>query len=342
MRAKFPKFQRLLRLPRLAFLFLGAVYLAALGATFLAPYGYAEQHRRHPLTPPTGVHFFDAEGRFHLRPFVYHGEERCALRFFVRRDPGADPWPEEGIQQKPRWHLFQVDPPGVIFLLGTDELGRDQFSRLLFGARISLFSGLLAGVLAVALGTLLGAVAGFFGGWVDEVLMRLVELALALPWLYLLLTVRAFLPLHIEPTQSFILVVAVIALIGWATPARLGRGVALAVRRQDMVQAAEALGVRPAGILLRCVLPQTASVALTQLSLLIPQFILAEVTLSFLGLGVGEPVPSLGSMLAALQNYHVLTSAWWMGLPAIALGMVVLSYHRLANVLQERLSPPSA
>jgi peptide/nickel transport system permease protein len=326
---------------RLPLFFLGALYLAALGASFLAPYGFAEQHRRHPLAPPTGVHFFDAEGRFHLRPFVYapvSGDavgERHPLRFFWREETEALP----GLVEAPRRRLIGVEKPGVLFLLGTDELGRDQFSRLLYGARVSLFAGVLAGLLAVALGTFLGALAGFFGGWVDELLMRIVELALALPWLYLLLLARAFLPLHLDPVQSFLLVVCAIAAIGWAAPARLVRGVALSVTSSPMVEAARSTGVRPLGILLRCVIPQALPVALTQLALAIPQFILAEVTLSFLNLGVGEPVPSWGSMLGALQNYHVLVSAWWMGLPAVALGLVILSYHQLSNVLQRRLNP---
>jgi peptide/nickel transport system permease protein len=330
---------------RLAVACLGVVYLAALGATYLAPYSYAQQHRRYPLHPPTALHFFDSEGRFHLRPFVDGPVEgpgegagrRIPVSFFVRPEP--DPF--AGPERLPAWKLFGVEEPAVIFLLGTDELGRDVFSRLLHGARVSLFAGLLAGLLAVALGTAIGAIAGYAGGWVDEVLMRLVELALALPWLYLLLVVRAFLPLYLDPLQSFLLVVGAIACVGWAAPARLVRGVAMKTSHGGRVEAARAVGVSRLGILKRYVVPPALPMAVTQLALSIPQFILAEVTLSFLGLGVGEPVPSWGSMLAALQSFHVLTTAWWMVIPAFALAVVVLSYHQLAIVLQQRLNPTS-
>jgi peptide/nickel transport system permease protein len=181
-----------------------------------------------------------------------------------------------------------------------------------------------------------GAIAGFYGGWIDEALMRGGELFLALPWLYLLFAVRAALPLHISEWQVFLLLVAVIGLIGWARPARLIRGVVLSAKERHFVLAARGFGASDAYLLRQHVLPQTGGVALTQLALLIPQYVLAEVTLTFLGLGVGEPMPSWGSLLSSLQQYYVLSSYWWMVLPVLLLVPLFLAFYEAADALQER------
>jgi peptide/nickel transport system permease protein len=321
------------------------VHTAALVAGFIAPYSPTEQNRSAPFAPPTRVRFIDAEGRFHLRPFVYrriprpgtfdeYDEDRShryPLRFFV---PGPS-YTIAGMLAAER-HLFRVDDPATIFLFGTDEFGRDVFSRLLFGAQISLVTGLLAAGLAVVLGVVVGGLGGFYGGWVDDGVMRVAELFLALPWLYLLLAVRSALPLHIDPGRALLLLVAVIGLVGWTRPARLVRGVVLSARHRDYVVAARAFGATDRYLILRHVVPQATGLVLTQLGVLIPQYILAEVTLSFFGLGVPEPVPSWGNMLAALQRYDVLTSYWWMFLPGILLSPVVLLYYLLTNALHQQ------
>ncbi len=322
--------------------FLALLYAAALGAGFLAPYGFDEQDREHTYAPPVRLHFRDAGGRLHLRPFLYIDVERPGapgiyiedrtrafpVRFLVPAPPG---------RTGARVRLFGVEEPARIFLLGTDRFGRDQLSRLLYGARISLFSGLLAASLAVVLGLVAGAVAGFRGGWPDQILMRTSELFLALPWLYLLLAVRAVLPLDLAPSGSFLLLVAVLGAVGWARPARLVRGAVLAARGRDYVLAAQGFGGSDLYVLRRHVLPQAVGVALTQLALLVPQYVLAEVAMSFLGLGVAEPVPSWGTMLAELERYEVLIAYRWMLWPAVLLTGVVLSYHILAEHIRERL-----
>jgi peptide/nickel transport system permease protein len=220
--------------------------------------------------------------------------------------------------------------------LGTDGLGRDQLSRLLTGGQLSLGAGLLATALSLIVGTAFGVAAGFFGKWTDETVMRLTDLFLALPWLYLLLAVRAFLPLSIKPMQAFLLVVAVIGLVGWARPARLVRGVVLSARERRFVTAARGFGAGRWYLMKRHILPQVGYLLLIQAAVLIPQYILAEVTLSFLGLGVSEPEASWGNMLANLQQYHVLVSYWWMYLPALLLVPVSLGFFLLANALQGR------
>jgi peptide/nickel transport system permease protein len=214
--------------------------------------------------------------------------------------------------------------------------GRDQLSRLLYGGQVPLFAGLLATALSLDLGLLLGGAAGYLGSWLDDAIMRVAEVFMALLWIYLLFALRAFLPLRLGPRQSFFLLVSVIGLAGWARPSRMIRGVVLSAKQRDFVRAARGFGASNAYILRRHVLPDTAAVVLTQAALLVSQCILAEVTLSFLGLGVGEPIPSWGNMLAGLQKYFVLENCWWMLVSGLALLPIFLLYHLLADALLER------
>ncbi len=321
---------------------LGALHGAIACAGFFAPYDPVEHDRERPYLPPMRVHFVDALGRFHGRPFVYGTRPRSEsldqhtqdttraipLRFFVE---GAG-YRLLGVAHL-RLHLFGAEGERV-YLLGTDGYGRDQLSRMLFGGQISLLAGLLATALALFFGWSIGSVAGYYGGWVDDLLMRVVELFLALPWLYLLFALRAFLPLAVSPLQAFLLVVVVIGTLGWARPARLVRGVVLSAKEREFVRAARGFGASGPYLLRRHILPQTSSVLFTQAAILVPQYVLAEVTLSFLGLGVPEPAPSWGNLLATLQHYSVLASYWWMYLPALAMVPFFLGYLGLATALQ--------
>ncbi len=313
---------------------LALLHSAVLAAGFVAPYDFAAQDRDLPYAPPSRLHFVDAQGKFHLRPFVYRWVEQPegSENYVADTSRAYDVHFLVGSRSGAR-RLFGVDEPARIFLLGTDAYGRDQLSRLLYGGRISLLAGLLAAALTLGVGLLAGAIAGYFAGWPDGIIMRGAELFLALPWLYLLFAIRAFLPLHISPAQAFFLLVSVIGLVGWARPARLVRGVVLSAKERTYVLAARSFGGSDFYLLRRHILPQTLGVLLTQAAILIPQFILAEVTLSFLGLGVGEPVPSWGNMLATLQQYSVLASYWWMFLPGLALVPVFWMYHKLADSL---------
>ncbi len=322
---------------------LGVVHLAALLAGFLAPHDPSVQDRAFPFAPPTSIRWVDETGQFHLRPFVYalsEDPDRVAtyaidpsqihpLRFAVWQPV------DDGQRREARFSLFAVAAPGRLFLLGTDALGRDVFSRLLFGARISLAIGLLAALISLGLGTLLGVLSGYYGGWLDSAIMRLSELFLALPWLYLLFAVRAALPLRLDPSIALVSLVVVIGLVDWARPARLARGLASVARQQDFVLAARGFGATDFYVITRHVLPQVSAVALTQAALLIPQYVLAEVTLTYLGLGAGEPLVSWGSSLASFQQYHVLSTYWWMWAPAVALFVVFLGYYALAEAIRE-------
>ncbi|MBI4477103.1 MAG: ABC transporter permease [Acidobacteria bacterium] len=338
-----------MRSPKLwtAVLVLGALHLALVFARFVAPYDPVEQHRRFPFAPPSRVHVVDTGGRLQW-PFVYRWiarpgafneyEEDTTRRFPIRLLPRGAPYTLMGIMATDR-HLVGVDAPARIFLAGTDAYGRDVLSRLVCGGQISLLAGSLAALLALGLGLLFGSVSGFFGGWIDDIVMRVAELFLGLPWLYLLLGVRGFLPLHLTPQESFLLVVGVIGVIGWARPARIVRGIVLSARERKYVLAGRGFGATNFYLFRRHVFPQTIGVLLTQAAILIPHYILAEVALSFFGLGIGEPVPSWGNMVGSLQQYHVLMSYWWMSLPAFTLVAVAATYHVLASAAQETRRP---
>jgi peptide/nickel transport system permease protein len=315
-----------------------ALHALLLFAAFVAPYGPTTQFRDRPWSPPTRVRLIDDSGQLHARPFVYASRTADAegrtypVRCFVR---GSE-YRFLGLFSTDR-HLFGVDEPARLLLFGGDEYGRDLFSRVLHGGQISLLAGWAATFLALGLGLMLGLVAGFYGGRLDDLVMRLGEICLALPWLYLLFGVRAVLPLHVEPRDAFLLVVLVIGAIGWARPARLIRGVVLSARERRYVIASRGFGAGDLHLLRHHVLPHTYPILLTQAAILIPHYMLAEVTLSFFGLGVAEPVPSWGSVLASLQRHHVISSYWWMFIPAFTLVAVTLTYRTLATSLQEQL-----
>ena len=322
---------------------LGTLHGVIAFAGFFAPYDPLQQDREHPYAHPMMIHFTDAQGHIHLRPFFYP----------LRVRPGSfDEYEVDTARAVPlqflvdgasyRWlgfvpcrlHLLGAQG-NRIYLLGTDGYGRDQLSRILYGGQISLLAGLLGAGITLFFGLTIGAVAGYYGGWSDKVLMRLAELFLALPWLFLLLGVRAFLPLAVNPLQAFLLIVVVVAAVGWARPARLVRGVVLSARESDFLRAARGFGASDGYLFRRHVLPETSSVLLTQATILVPQYVLAEMTLSFLGLGVPEPVASWGNLLAYLQKYSVLTSYWWMYLPVVAMVPFFLGYLGVASALQQ-------
>jgi peptide/nickel transport system permease protein len=330
---------------------LAGLHLALLCAGFFAPYDPTTQNRELPYAPPTRVHFKDSLG-FHLRPFVYvwtsvpggdqpdsyqgsYQEDRSheyPVYFFV----SGQSYKFLGIYET-GMHLFGVAEPGKVLLFGTDGYGRDELSRLLFGGQISVAAGITATFIALLAGSLLGVIAGYYGRWIDESLMGITELFLSLPWLYFLLGVRAFLPLHLSTIRTFFLLTGVIGLIGWARPARLVRGVVLGARNRNYVLASRGFGGSDLYLLRRHILPETFGVLLTQAALLVPRYIAAEVTLSFFGLGVNEPMPSWGNMLSTLQQYSVLISYGWLLAPACALVVTSVIYSSLADVFHSRL-----
>lgn len=218
-------------------------------------------------------------------------------------------------------------PPSRQFILGTDELGRDRFSRLLYGSRVSLLLAPAAALLATAIAACAGGVAGYLGGRWDKLLTGLTDLFLSLPWLFLLLAVRALLPLNVSPLFSLVITFALLGLLGWPAAGRVVRASARSLCTSDFVLQARASGCSSSRVFFVHVLPNLQPVLFAQFWLAIPVFILSEATLGLLGLGVAEPVPSWGNLLRGLENYPAVAANPWMLAPAALLVLVMICFQ---------------
>ena len=228
--------------------------------------------------------------------------------------------------------------PGSTHWLGTDDYGRDLWSRYLYGTRWSVSIGLAASAIVLLLGWAIGSVAGFRGGWSDWLLMQLADLFLVIPWLYLLIAVRAALPLNLPPRRAFAVLLFTIALTGWARPARIVRALVLSLRQREFVEAALGFGVSGVTTYFRHVAPATYGLLATQALLLMPRFVLAEVTLSYMGLGLGEPEPSWGTMILPLKQVYLLPQEWWRILPLLLMMPFFAGTSVLARMLERKFS----
>jgi peptide/nickel transport system permease protein len=237
-------------------------------------------------------------------------------------------------------HLFQTDDSQRIYLMGSDATGRDIFSRLLYGSQISLSIGFIGIVITMSLGFLVGGLAGFFGGKVDFVSMRLVELLIAIPGLYLLLALRSALAPYFDSARMYLVIVIILSFIGWAGTARIMRGMVLSLRERAFVQASEAMGRPALPILFRHILPNLASYLLVAATLSIPGYILGEAALSYLGLGIQEPSASWGLMLKEAQDIRVIMmNMWWLFTPGAAILVTVLAFNILGDELRDLVDP---
>ena len=323
------------------------LYLAAIFADFLAPYPMSKQDLDFGYHPPTPVHWFD-QGRF-VGPYVratevidvgrnkyaVKGPERHPVRLFAN---GEEEWRVFGVIPT-RVRLMTVGPPAHLYLFGSDKFGRDVWSRLLYGSRVSLTIGLLGILISFSIGMLVGGLSGYLGGGVDLVTMRVTELILSIPALYLILALRAAFPMNMPSDRMYMIIVMILAFIGWATLARVVRGMVLAIREFEYVTAARALGAGTLRILTRHILPNTTSVLIVAATTAVPGYILGEVTLSFLGIGIQEPQASWGNMLTDAQSVRVLTSFPWMLVPGLFIFITVLAYNFLGDGLSDALNP---
>jgi peptide/nickel transport system permease protein len=239
-------------------------------------------------------------------------------------------------------HLFGTAGIGKFNLLGTDEQARDQFSRLLYGGRISLSIGLVGIAVTFPLGMFVGGISGYFGGWVDSFLMRLVEVLMTIPSIYLLVALAAVLPPGLSSTERFLLIVVITSFVDWAGLARVIRGQVLSIKEREFVQAARAMGGDPIYIVTHHVLPQTASYLIISATLSIPGFIVAESVLSLIGLGIQQPDPSWGNMLSLATNASILVlQPWLIWPPALLIILTVLAFNLLGDGLRDALDPRS-
>lgn len=305
-------------------------------AGFLAPYDYREQARQEPSAPPTSLRFWDANGTLHMRPFIYSRRLVDAREMRYEEDPSQSN-PIEFFVRGSSYSLLGLADTDIHFfgtsnsdgprvrLLGTDQLGRDRFSRLLYAIRFSLIVSPLGMLLACLIGILVGSVSGYAHRRVDGVIMAVTDTMISLPTLILILAARAAFPLELPPFTAATLLVGIFALTGWAEMARLTRGLVVAVKEREFIVAARSIGASERGILWRHVLPNIASPLVIQATLILPAFLLAEVALSFLGVGLQEPEPTLGNMLSLAGDLTQLRDSPFLTLsPAVAIFMFVL------------------
>lgn len=358
-------------------LLLIALYSIAILAPFIAPYDAQDQTPGGVSTsyhPPMKLRFRDQAGNFHLRPFVYgtvtqfnefqeavylpDPNQMHPVRFFAEGAPytllgfipmrhhligvGGSPGNGQGVGQSAGANTRQNTGPGAaIFLLGTDEAGRDYFSRLLLASQISLSVGLIAIAITFTLGLLIGGISGFYGGRVDDVIMRVCEVIMSVPEFYLLLALAAALPPTLPPVRTYVLIISILAFVGWAGMARIVRGMVLSVREREYVEAARALGVSDLKIIVRHILPATFTYAIVAATMSIPGYILGEAGLSFLGLGIRDPVPSWGNMLSAAQNLTTLETRPWILVPGFMIFITTLAFNFLGDGLRDAFDPKS-
>lgn len=329
-------------------------YITVIAADFVAPYDPYVSQPNGSLLPPTQIYWQNQTGEF-IGPHVYpttqgpvdletglrelnvEWDKPSSLGLFVKGTPykllGILPWDR---------HLFGTTGEVKFNLLGTDEQARDQFSRLVFGGRISLFIGLVGIMIYFPLGMMIGGISGYFGGWVDSILMRFAEVLMTIPGIYLLVALAAVLSPALTSAQRFFLIIIITSFIRWAGLARIIRGQVLSIKQREFVQAVRAMGANPFYIIMRHVLPQTATYLIISATLAIPSFIVSESVLSLIGLGIQQPDPSWGNMLSLATNASILVlQPWLVWPPALLIILTVLAFNLLGDGLRDALDPRS-
>ena len=327
------------------------LYFMIVFADLISPYDHLISNEDFVARAPQLPRMIDAEGNFHARPFVYgtttfldthnldwvHEDDKeqiYPLKLFV---PGK-PYKFLGLIPTDR-HLYGVDEPGTAYLMGTDRLGRDIFSRILFGGRISMTIGLVGVSLTIILGSLMGTVSGYFGGVVDTVIQRCIELLMSFPSIALWAALAAAMPPEITIVTRFFLISVILSLIGWTSLARQVRAKVLAFREMEFTAAATAAGATHMRIILIHMLPNALSHIIVIATLAIPSMILAETALSFLGLGILPPAVSWGTLLRDAQTVGVVIKKPWLMLPGAFVIATVLSFNFLGDGIRDAVDP---
>ncbi len=337
------------RVALVAGILLAGLYITASVAGFVAPYHKTDSRGKFALAPPMRVRILD-DGRLQ-RPFVYgldrgrdpvtlmfvYEEDREAIypiRFFVR----GDEYDFIGLFRTDL-HLFGVEEPGTVFLFGTDQLGRDVFSRIMYGARISLSVGFLGVVLSFIFGCLLGGVSGLFGGGIDTAIQRVIEFLISLPTIPLWMALAAAIPIDWPAIRTYFMITIILSILGWTELARVVRGKVLELREEDYVMAASVSGSTAARIITRHLLPNFIGYLIVHFTLAVPRMILAETALSFLNVGLRPPVVSWGVALQQASNVRTVAQNWWLLIPALFVVAAVLCFNSLGDGLRDAADP---
>ena len=321
-----------------------------LGAEFFATYGEQTRFKQFSFAPPSRIRVADADGRLRL-PFVYGLEpgrdpvsfrkvyaEDVTVRYPLRLFARGEPYRLWGLIPCDR-HLLSVAQPGLLLLFGSDELGRDLYSRTLYGGRISLSIGLVGVALSFLLGCILGGLSGFYGGAIDTAIQRLIEFLLSIPTIPLWMALAAAVPIDWPPLRVYFGITIILSIIGWTALARVVRGKLISVREEDFVTAAQIAGSTERKIIVRHLLPSFLSYLIVDLTLSIPRMILGETALSFLGLGLQPPVVSWGVLLNQAQNVKAVALHPWMLIPAAFVVASVLAFNLLGDGLRDAADP---
>lgn len=330
------------------------LYAIVIFANFFAPYGMLTSHSDYIYAPPqiTKVRFVDKEGNFHWRPFMYrqvaardprtlrfvyddHPTQKDFIHFFVR----GEPYTMLGFI-KSDVHLFGAGE-GKLFLLGTDVIGRDLLSRIIFGGRVSLSIGLIGVTILVVIGTIVGTISGYFGGWIDTVIQRFIEIIITIPQIALWMALAAIIPKEWPSTYVYLGIVIIFGFISWTGLARELRGKVLAIRRSDYVYAAEVSGASTTRIISKHVVPNVLSHIIVIATLSIPIMIIGEAALSFLGLGIKPPMTSWGLLLTQLREVQTLKHYPWLICPAGFIVISVLCFNFVGDALRDVNDPHS-
>ncbi|MCM8787906.1 MAG: ABC transporter permease [Candidatus Omnitrophica bacterium] len=336
------------KLALVSFWILFIFYFLAIFADFFAPYRYDDEDIEQSFAPPTKIYFLNLKekiyqphiyaykyrrNQYYMRVYEPDKNKAIPIKFFIR-----------GFKYKLLGiipldiHLFGVSE-GRIYLLGADLYGRDIFSRLLYGARISLSIGLVGVLISFFLGLIIGGISGYFGGALDTILMRFIEILMMLPAFYIMLALRASFPPSVSSTQVYLLIIVILSLIGWAYIARVIRGMALSLKEQDFVLAAKASCIGSFKIITRHILPHTFSYVIAAICLSIPGYILGEAALSLIGLGIQEPQASWGNMLALAVDIVSIKFYPWILFPGVCVVVVTLCFNIIGDTLRDILDP---
>ena len=340
------------RFAKIALIVLGIIYFALFFADFIAPYTKDFSDRTMAYVPPSKIFTIDENGKF-SKPYTYNYKREFdsedlkiiytldrSKKHYIKFFSQGQPYKFLGLIPMKR-PLVTTDRDGRLFHLGSDINGRDVFSRILFGGRISMTIGFLALFVLFPIGLLYGGIAGYFGGKTDMIMMRFAEAVMSIPSFYLLIILASILPSGMTSVQRFMLIVIILALIGWAGFARVVRGMVLSIKNQEYVQAAKSIGASRLRIIVKHILPQTTSFVIVAMTLSVPSYILSESGLSFLGLGIQQPDASWGNMLKEAQEYTNIIYRPWLLTPGFLIFIAVLAFNLIGDTIRDVLDPKS-